>query len=220
MCIHNHWGEPLRDHLDFSSDVEYYIESLQFNRLFGFTNFSLCKLMKSGMLELIFEANNEIFIKYMISNVTYINTVDHYGRSLIHYLLSYSNNAQLINYFINKYYLDLECSDNLNQKPIHYVSSLDTIGKLELLVNKGVDLECMDDNEWKPIHFACRYGTSETIKLLINEGVMMECININKRRPTIDYEIKDLLTMNRYLTIASIHEILKIIEKKTSRTTN
>ena len=106
----NHNSEKLlKDHLDFPKDVESPIENMQYEELLQFTNFSLCKLMNfEHLLDVILETNNEMIIKHIINNILCINVIDDNERVLIHFLVQYLNNIDLVKYFIDKYHLDLE----------------------------------------------------------------------------------------------------------------
>ena len=178
----NQMVSSLKDHLDFLDDVNECIDNSQFEELLQFTNFSLCKLMDYG-LRIILENNNKTIIKHVINNISYINMIGGSNWSLIHYLARYLIDADLMNYFIGKYHLDLQFKILNDMQPIHLICCNKSFEMVNLLVDKGVDLECKDNFSWRPIHYACKYDLFEVVKLLVNKGVNMESTSNWKWKP-------------------------------------
>ena len=65
---------------------------------------------------------------------------------------------------------DLECIDNNNWRPIHYICKFSTPEMIKYIIDKGVDLECKTNENWRPIHYICSYSTPEMIKYIIDKG--------------------------------------------------
>ena len=86
-----------------------------------------------------------------------------------------------------KYIIDnaitLECHNDLNGRPIHFICRYLTPEMIKYILDKDVDLECQTNLNWRPIHFICRYSTPEMIKYIIDKGVDLECQNKYGLRP-------------------------------------
>jgi ankyrin repeat protein len=79
--------------------------------------------------------------------------------------------------------IDLECEDNEELRPIHFICRDSTPEIIKYIIDKGVDLECETYFKCRPIHYICEYSTPEMIKYIIDKGVDLECETYFKCRP-------------------------------------
>ena len=229
----------LKDHLDYPDEVAWIIVCRNFDELMNFTNFSLCKLINDRLIHLIFVSGNKIITRYVIDNISHITVYD-YGWSLIHFLICYSEDVCLMEYFVNKYHVNLELT-NINSKGLNYnackyirmdrgelVESEILEGTrlihlaccagshkmIQYLVSKRVDLEAETMNGWKPIHAVCHYQNYETIKYFLSKNLNLatkiNCYN----DVNVERSVKDLLQTNDKLSSEHKEELLEMIYQR------
>ena len=163
---------PLKDHLDYPDEIRNIIITGQFYELLNFINFSLCKLYGS-QLEKIIQCDSKLIIKHVIDNIISVNIFNNLDSQLVHYLM-FLDDIKLVNYFVDKYFIDLELQNEMNNKPIHFACDNKNLKMIKYLANKGVDLESPENSNWKPIHSVCRSGIPEIIEYVVNQGVELE----------------------------------------------
>ena len=66
------------------------------------------------------------------------------------------------------------------KRPIHIVNTLE---KLQYLINNGVDLMCADEHGNQKIHILCMNNNLELLKVIIERNVNLECCNNMGMRP-------------------------------------
>ena len=69
---------------------------------------------------------------------------------------------------------DIEESDELDQRLIHFVCKFSSPEMIRYIIDKGVNLEVKTNVNWYPIHFICKHSTSEMIRYIIDKGVNLE----------------------------------------------
>ena len=79
--------------------------------------------------------------------------------------------------------IDLECKNNDDWRPIHFICQDSTPEMIKYIINKNVDLECETVNKTRPIHLICKYSTPEMIKFIIEKKVDLECKTKEGWRP-------------------------------------
>ena len=170
----------LKDHLDFLDEIDSYILCGMFCELKNFTNFHLCKIMSNdqtgnGLLVNLLQSKDNALIKHIIDNTVSVTFIDYLGCSLIHYLFFYVENITLLNYFIEKYRLNLETETVFKNRPIFHAcnSNLGSLEKVKYLVNKKVDLRSRNSDNHMPIHRACLYGSLEVIHFLLDHSIKL-----------------------------------------------
>jgi ankyrin repeat protein len=129
------------------------IDNKQFDKLLNYTNFDLSNYLK------LYNMKNYFVV-----------------------LLKNCKDEKVLKYVIENA-IDLECEDNKEWRPIHYICEYSTPEMIKYIIDKGVDLECENDNKDRPIHCICLYSTPEMIKYIIDKGVDLECENDNKWKP-------------------------------------
>lgn len=199
-------NKQLKDHLDFPDKVESIIRSGKYNKLFGFTNFSLCELEYDNLLLSIMECDNKIIIKHVIDNIICINTFNTFGIRMIHYLTCL-NDVKLFNYFVNKYFFDLETQTNNKAKPIHFACQNGNLEIIEFLVNRNVDLESRGFGS-TPIDFIYGHGQFYTIRKILSKKIAAASQNIFRNA----HRVKYLLACNDELTLEQREELVNIID--------
>ena len=234
----------LKDHLDYPGEVDNIIRDYQLDELLTFTNFSLCELIRDGLLMKIIKSHNNKIIKHLIDNIIcIIDVLDFMKNYLVHYLLCMKN-IKLFSYFVDKYHINLESQNRNGTRPIHIACEHSRIGMINYLVIKGVDLEANDNYGYRPIH--CAYQrTPEIIEILVKSKVDLESrtndkssvlhlscryakydtikyflsknINLNNKITILDcphYDISDLLSLNKKITTEQRKELSDIIDGK------
>ena len=68
--------------------------------------------------------------------------------------LSDNKQEEIIQHLIDNT-LDIEKTDDLKRKLIHYICWYCTPQMIKYIIDKGVDLERVDNEQWKPIHYIC-----------------------------------------------------------------
>lgn len=228
----------LKDHLDFIDEVRTIIYmGLNLDALLEFTNFSLCVFKQQWVMHDLLVNGNKKIIKHVINNLSCISSVN-YTYPLVHnLLLSYRRNLELIQYFVEKYHLDLNYKCNYNGKNAiqHAISDNRDINLVKYLIDKGVDMESTDDNMWRPIHTSIYHNRFEIFKLLVNEGVNLEATYNKGKRPIhlackygnqesinylisqniqLDSTIKKLIVKNKILKETEKLDILELLIKQ------
>ena len=142
------FNKQLKDHLDYVAEIELIIRNDKFYELLDFTNFSLCLLMVDNLLLSVIKCNNKLIIKHVINNIICVNI---FGALNIHiiYYLTCLNNTKIFNYFVDKYFIDLELQNNHNVRPIQNACEFGTLEMVKLLADKGVDLEAQNIGGWR-----------------------------------------------------------------------
>jgi hypothetical protein len=97
-------------------------------------------------------------------------------------LLINCKNENILKYVIDNT-IDLECKNDFEQRPIHWICVYSTPEMIKYIIDKGVNLECEDIYKYRPIHCICRYSTLEMLKYIIDKEVNLECENNLKKKP-------------------------------------
>jgi hypothetical protein len=102
-------------------------------------------------------------------------------------------NEKIIKLIINNLneYNNLECEDNENWRPIHFICKYSTeniINKiLDIYIEKNLNLECENNEKFRPIHFICLYSTEKMINKILNiyveKNLNLECEDNEKWKP-------------------------------------
>lgn len=78
---------------------------------------------------------------------------------------------------------DIEESDELDQRLIHFVCRYSSPKMIRYIIDKGVNLEVKTNGNWYPIHFICKHSTPEMIRYIIDKGVNLEVKTNGNWRP-------------------------------------
>lgn len=164
--------------------------------------------------------NNFDFVTILINKGIDLEYADGYSKLPVHYACVYAS-LNIIELLVNKG-VDLESESRYKWRPIHFVRSEHIYQKesckhraieiIQYLINKGVNLESQTDYGWRPIHFICRYENLECIKYFLSLNVDKNArINKDDNGNDVDYGIRDLLEMNRYISFNEKQELLDMI---------
>ena len=157
------------------------------------------------LINKIKERNNNEMIKSYIDYVDDINYNygNNFNTKLIHLICSFGN-IDIIEYFINKYPMALDMSDNMGRKPIHMACKNAELSTIKYMIEKGININIYDKLHLHPLHYACQYNRNDVIKYLLDiPGIDMEC------------QSRDLLQPIHYLCLNDkLNEMLRYIMKK------
>jgi ankyrin repeat protein len=82
--------------------------------------------------------------------------------------------TKVIKYVIDNS-IDLDCTNLLGKKPVHYVSICKNNEIMRYMFDKGVNLEAKDESDWRPIHHICYNSNQEMIRYLLEKNVSLDC---------------------------------------------
>lgn len=174
--------------------VQSFIKQKMYEELLSFYNFDLKELIKKNLLIPILENSNMQVIMHLVTNLLDYSITDYTGQTIVHYLMMYVENSEMIKNFIVKY-SKLLCPKYIFQQLvtftsmynqmllIHYACKYCHINVIEYLISCGVNLEQQTLDKYRPIHLAIDNNNLTVVKLLLMHNVNVECKTILKWRP-------------------------------------
>lgn len=159
----------LKDHLDYVDYINKIFAEKKFDQLLNFTNFCIGKLIITRDINYLNRANNKI-IKHFFDNA--IDLILHYN-----YFVSYvfaALDMKLVYYFDNKYQLDVNSSEYMGNRPIHYLRLDIHLEKIKYLIKRGISLDPPNINGLTPLDMAIDNGALGVVQLLLDNGIQIE----------------------------------------------
>ena len=130
------------------------------------------------------DITKDIFEK-IIDNKQFDELLNYVNFDLTYYfgvLLRNCKYENILKYVIDNT-IDLECKNDFEQRPIHWICVYSTPEMIKYIIDKGVNLECENKYKMRPIHIICKNSTPEMIKYIIDKGVNLEYEDCWEWRP-------------------------------------
>lgn len=130
----------LYDHQLYYEKINVIISNNEYRKLLEYGNFSMELFFEHCNIKILLKRLSYDLLKHIIDNCIDLEYKDHHKKRLIHYLVKFVKNFDIIKYFIENKKININCSDKKANKPINLAILYNSPMVTKYLISKEVSL--------------------------------------------------------------------------------